>query len=228
MRAPTKHAHQWCGGGSRRGTLGTASPTMVFMHKFHQTANTSAIRGVRWGGCVYRVAMLEPAPGKLCAMLGACLLALDESPLAHITQGTDLADFSGAYDLFVVCASEARTSPLPSDLSCRALLLPGDGQAVFAQIPSEWVTSFGLSCKDSITVSSLDLACTLLALRRELVTLDGVVIEQQEISLPIPHGLQTAELMALYGSLLLLGIPPERLCRGDFQLPAVTNSTAQS
>ena len=144
-------------------------------------------------------------------MLGDYLLTPDMPLSATITRGTQLSGFSGEYDLFIALSSDASASR-PASLSCRALLLPGDAQAeLLSQIPSKWVTSFGLSAKDSITVSSLGSDCTLLALQRELVTLDGLVIEQQEISLPTPSETSTPEMMALYGSLLLLGVSPLRL-----------------
>jgi len=157
------------------------------------------------------VAVLESAPGKLVTMLGDCLLSRKEPLSAVITQGTRLSDFSDGYDLFVALSVDA-SAPPPVSLSCRALLLPGDAPVeLLSQIPSKWATSFGLSVKDSITVSSLGSACAVLALQRELVTLEGAVTEQQEIPLPIPSGASAAEVMALYGSLLLLGVPPEGL-----------------
>jgi len=159
---------------------------------------------------VYRVAIVEPAPGRLRALLGDFLLALDDSPAVQITCGTGFADFSGVYDLFVVGAL-IETSPLPADLSCRVLLLPGDGQTVASQIPSKWAVSFGLSSKDSITLSSLTRDSALLSLQRELVTLDGFVIEQQEIPIVIPRATSAPGLMAFYGSLLLLGVSPKEL-----------------
>jgi len=165
----------------------------------------------RWGGCVYRVAILEPAPRGLAARLGDFLLALEQSPPVQISHGTDLTDFSGAYDLFVA-DSFSNAILLPADLSCRALLLPGGVQmAAFSQIPSKWVVSFGLSSKDSITVSSLTPDSALLALQRELVTLSGQVIEQQEIPISIPPSTSASGVMAFYGALLLLGVPPKRL-----------------
>ena len=157
------------------------------------------------------MAVLEPALGRLASMLGDCLLGLDKPLSAVITQGARLSDFSGGYDLFVALSSITGAPP-PAPLSCRALLLPGDATVErLSQISSKWATSFGLSAKDSITVSSLGPTCAVLALQRELITLDGLIIEQQELPLPIPHTASAPEMMALYGSLLLLGVPPERL-----------------
>ena len=161
---------------------------------------------------MYRVAILAPAPGKLSAMLGDFLSTSHDNPSVSIADGTRLADFSGEYDLFVVLSSEIDISSVPPDLSCRVLLLPGSGEpAVFSQIPSKWAVSFGLSGKDSITVSSLAPDFAVLSLQRELVALDGQVIEQQEIPLLMPHATSAPGLMALYGSLLLLGVAPERI-----------------
>ena len=160
---------------------------------------------------MYRVAVLEPASGQLTARLGNFFLAEDRGFVPVITKGAAFGDFCGMYDLFVVTASDVSGTP-PPDLHCRALLVSGDGQAKAAlHIPSQWVVSFGLSGKDSITVSSLEPDCAVIALLRELVTLNGLVLEQQELPLPIPWAAEAAELMVFYGSLLLLGVPPEDL-----------------
>ena len=160
---------------------------------------------------MYRVAIVEPPPSKLSAMLGDFLLAMNNSPSIQIIQGSALTDFPDTYDLFVA-GSFSHDAPGSAVLSCRALLLPGDVQmAAFSQISSKWVVSFGLSSKDSITVSSLTPDSALLTLQRELVTLDGQVIEQQEIPVTIPSSASAPGIMALYGSLLLLGVPPKQL-----------------
>jgi len=145
-------------------------------------------------------------------MLRDRLLTWEDAPSVVLTRGTQLSDFTGTYDLFAVLASDCAISPLPPDLSCRALLLPGDAEAAhFSLIPSKWAVSFGLSAKDTITVSSVAPDCAVLALQRELVTLDNQVIEQQEIPLSIPQATGAQSVMALVGSLLLLGMPPEKL-----------------
>ena len=54
---------------------------------------------------------------------------------------------------------------------------------------------------------------------RELVTLGGAVVEQQELVLPFSTGASPLPFLAAAGTLLLLGVPPEEL-PARFRLPA--------
>ena len=168
-------------------------------------------RNREWGTVsMYRVAVLEPALGKFTSRLQDFLVQKTDIRAA-VTAETELAAFSGAYDLFIALAADGSSAPSPG-LRCRALLVPGDEQIEgVLRIPSQWVVSFGLSGKDSITLSSIEPDASVLALQRELVTLDGRVIERQEIPLPIPPATGAAGLMPMYGALLLMGVRPETL-----------------
>lgn len=69
-----------------------------------------------------------------------------------------------------------------------------------------------MSPRDTITMSSINDTQTVIALQRELVTLDGTVLERQELPLRrrALHG-SADDLMAAVGGLLILGVSPERL-----------------
>ena len=70
----------------------------------------------------------------------------------------------------------------------------------------ESAVSYGPGPKDTITLSSLEGDKICLAVQRELVTVEGSVVERQELVLPYPAGQETPELfMAQVGALLLLG-----------------------
>lgn len=160
---------------------------------------------------MYSVAVLEPAEGKVAALLRDKLLDLNSHISMVLTRGRCLTDFEGSYDLFLVAAPEIAGLPAPN-LHCNALLVPWEATAeTVAQIPSDWVVSYGMGVRDSITVSSLAPDYAQLALQRELVTLGGVVLEQQEIPIQLPTGTGHSATMALYGALLMLGVPPEAL-----------------
>ncbi len=49
------------------------------------------------------------------------------------------------------------------------------------------------------------------ALQRELVTVDGQVVERQEFPLDLERGEEEQSALAVAGALLLLGVPPEEL-----------------
>ena len=166
-----------------------------------------------WGESVYNVAVLEPKSGhvrdRLVKHTGGDALVF--------TRGEEISAFSGTYDLFLVAGgkTEGKTPPLQTKI----LLLPDKAPPeIVAGISSGWVVSYGLSGKDSITLSSLEPGFAVLTLQRELVTLAETVVEQQEIPLSVPRDLDAQEIMAIYGSLLVLGEKPETL-RAGFSSP---------
>ena len=190
------------------------------MYKFQTTENTISHyphRGTGSGVFLYRVAVLEPPSGKVTPLMRDWLIRRGAGPPAVLTREARLAAFSGVYDLFLVTSAigEPAERERPRDLRCRVLLAPSDGQRETLEIPSQWVMSYGFAVRDSLTVSSLEPDQAVLALQRELVTLDGAVLERQELPLPIPPGIGAQGVMALYGSLLALGVAPEALVLQD-------------
>ena len=94
-------------------------------------------------------------------------------------------------------------------LNCRILLAPGDcGPQTLAGVKAEVVVSYGLSPRDSLTLSSL--TEPLLCVQRMLPRPDGGFIDPQELPLPPLPG-TAEELLPLLG-LRLLQIPGERWC----------------
>ena len=118
------------------------------------------------------------------------------------------------FDLVVLTKANAK---LPkAALKCRVLLMPGEVRATeLGTITPEWVASYGMSARDTITASSLDPEQPMLALQRELVSIDGFVHEQQEIAVQIGEAENPMQAMAFYGACLLLGQSPERLQKND-------------
>lgn len=94
---------------------------------------------------------------------------------------------------------------------CRTVLLPGGVGALARHLRAEQAVSYGTSPRDSITFSSLEGGRLCLALQRELVTLSGGVVEQQELVLPCPVWDSPLPALAAAGVLLLAGVPPEEL-----------------
>lgn len=65
---------------------------------------------------------------------------------------------------------------------CRLLLAPGDAQSLPPQVRAETVVSYGLSPRDSLTLSSL--AEPVLCVQRALPRPDGTKVDAQEFPLP--------------------------------------------
>ena len=70
------------------------------------------------------------------------------------------------------------------------------------------------SPRDSLTISSREGGILWAALQRELVTVDGQVVERQEFPLALEPGEGELSALAAAGALLLLGVPPEELRPG--------------
>ena len=109
--------------------------------------------------------------------------------------------------LVVSPQAAARGIPLPRQ--CRTVLLPGGMRGTPPQAAS--AVSYGASPRDSLTISSREEGALWAALQRELVTVEGQVVERQEFPLPLAPGEEELPLLACAGALLLLGIPPEEL-----------------
>ena len=102
---------------------------------------------------------------------------------------------------------------------CGTVLLPGTAGPLARALNARQAVSYGTSPRDTLTFSSLEGDRLCLAVQRELVTLGGAVVEQQELVLPFSTGASPLPFLAAAGTLLLLGVPPEEL-PARFRLPA--------
>ena len=96
-------------------------------------------------------------------------------------------------------------------IRCRTALLPGSAAPLARAIAAEQAVSYGTGSKDTITLSGLDGGRMAAAVQRALITLDGTVIEPQELVLPCPADISPALFLARVGMALLLGADPARL-----------------
>lgn len=115
-----------------------------------------------------------------------------------------------AADLLVVSPDMRREeSSLP--LRCRALLVPGRLSPLAGEMTAGWAVSYGMSPKDSLTLSSLGAERMGLVLQREVVTLGGDCLDCQEFFLPRAERVSPLYVLAGAGVQLLLGVPPEEV-----------------
>ncbi len=123
----------------------------------------------------------------------------------RLLRGRHPADFT-AGPLDLLCISPAATGWAGlGAVDCRMLLLPGSAGPLARGLRCACAVSYGTSPKDTLTFSSLEGDQICVALQRELVTLDGGVVEQQEFVLPFPPESDPMAYLAAAGVLLLLG-----------------------
>ena len=91
---------------------------------------------------------------------------------------------------------------------CRAMLIPGRLAQLAEGLTASWAVSFGLSPKDTLTLSSLEEKTIHLALQREIVTLTGQRLDPQEFPLNRQDHTALCQVLACVGVQLLLGIEP--------------------
>ena len=130
----------------------------------------------------------------VCPLCWEPLLPPGMEPLR---EGTALA---ARWDLLVLtpegCRCLEETQPV-----CRQLLVPGDcPPELVRRAAAETVVTYGMSCRDSLTYSSLEEP--VLCVQRRLPRPDGNIVELQEIPLPPLPG-PAEELLPLLGARLL-------------------------
>ena len=134
---------------------------------------------------------------------------------ARLLAGRHPAELSGGtLDLLVVSPGATGWAG-GGAVDCRNVLLPGAAGPLARSLRTRQAVSYGTSPKDTLTFSSLEGDKLCLALQRELVTLEGEVVERQELVLPFPPGQSPLPFLAVMGTLLLLGVPPERVMEGQ-------------
>ena len=105
---------------------------------------------------------------------------------------------------------ENRTLPR----ACRTVLIPGSGGRALEGLRAASAVSYGPSPRDSLTISSREEKQMWATLQREVVTVEGRVVERQDFPIPLARRGEEMSALAAAGALLLLGVPPQELRRG--------------
>lgn len=127
-------------------------------------------------------------------------------------RGGPRSRYSGReYPALVVVSPRAAAGGLPLPRQCRTVLLPGGIKGTPPQAAS--AVSYGVSPRDTLTISSREGDLLWAALQRELVTVDGQVVERQEFPLYLEPRQEELPALAAAGALLLLGVSPEELSK---------------
>ena len=121
---------------------------------------------------------------------------------------------SERHPALLVVSPKAAEQGIPLPRQCRTVLLPGETGRAALPLRAASAVSYGVSPRDSLTISSREGELLWAALQRELVTVDGRVVERQEFPLALEPGEEELSALAAAGALLLLGVPPEELSPG--------------
>ena len=153
--------------------------------------------------CVYRIGIWETAPSLSAGLEG--ILAEMGFRLLLGSRPAQLA--AHRLDLLAI-APDAAGWTEAGILSCGAVLLPGGAGVLARGLRAPCAVSYGPSPRDTLTLSSLEGERLCLSVQRELVTLEGQVVDRQEIPLTLPSGQRAQTVLAKAGVLLLAGVPP--------------------
>ena len=116
-----------------------------------------------------------------------------------------------SWDLLALTAEGCRLLRAEGrEVACGTLLLPGE-EPLPPRLRAERVVTYGLSHRDTLTLSSLEGDQICVAIQRDIVTVSGAVVERQELVLPFPPGRSPLPWLCAVGALLLMDVPPERL-----------------
>ena len=88
---------------------------------------------------------------------------------------------------------------------CRTVLLPDSAGAMARTLLADRAVSYGLSGRDTITLSSLEEGRMCVSVQREIIRLDGGLVDRQELILPRKEGQSPEQMLARVGIYLLLG-----------------------
>ena len=106
---------------------------------------------------------------------------------------------SGRPDLLIVSPALADCPPR-RELRAAVALLPGRMAA--PSLRARCAVTYGMSPRDTLTLSSFGPEGAVLAVQREVMTVSGAILERQELT--IPGGKDPERLLAVYGAMLLL------------------------
>ena len=123
-------------------------------------------------------------------------------------EGIEESRVSERHPALLVVSPRAAEQGMPLPRQCRMALVPG---ALTVPLRAASAVSYGASPRDSLTISSREGDRLWVALQREVVTVEGMVVERQEFPVTLPPGEEPLPVLAAAGALLLLGVPPEEV-----------------
>jgi hypothetical protein len=99
----------------------------------------------------------------------------------------------------------------PERVRCAVAILPGsESAAMGSRLDTPCAVTYGLSSRDTVTLSSLSGREAVIALQREVIDLTGCRHERQEWTVAIPPGLGRLQMLAVEAARIVKGEGLER------------------
>lgn len=130
--------------------------------------------------------------------------------------GVRLADSSGTFDAVLI----GNPPPKSRDrFTTNVLIVPDcmDASELSPLLASS-VISYGLRRKNTVTASSLIGTRLVVSVQRDIPTVDGGTIGEQELIVTVNHSEHSDEILGIAAALLALGIPAEEISTLTFNI----------
>jgi hypothetical protein len=160
-----------------------------------------------------KLAVIDPGADDLAGKISEALRACGGGPEVGICRFDTVSAMHGFCPDVLVLSPAAASDGKSAEgrTACGIALLPGDAAGPTASaaatsaagIDAGCVVTYGMSPKNTITLSSISETVCVLALQRELLTAAGDVLERQEIK--VAGGMKPDMLLAVMGTLLICG-----------------------
>lgn len=111
--------------------------------------------------------------------------------------------------LLITESGSGKAPPSGKAVRCRILLLPDNMESGFIEADEKVV--YGMSAKDSVTMSSIKDKDCVLEIRREIFDIGGRKIEPREIKAIRKGGMSPMDLMASAACAILMGAEAEKI-----------------
>jgi hypothetical protein len=132
----------------------------------------------------------------------------DPSAVRIVKAASSEARIASQPDILVLTEDAPRVVRQAGErVKCGILLLPGDSAASGTDaeaFDAGCIVTYGMSPKNTITLSSISEESCVLAIQREFLTSSGELLERQEMR--IKGGMRPGSLLAVAGALLILGL----------------------
>jgi len=128
-----------------------------------------------------------------------------ETRSGHVNfRQAEYSEITDKPDMLVITESGAKKAPpAGKKIRCGILLMPGDMDPDF--IKADNTVRYGLSERDSVSLSSIKSRECVMAIKNEINALNGRKLEVQEIKIQRKGGMNLMDLMASDACVLLMG-----------------------